>query len=452
MWASTDDMVVSVDSNDRMTSRSGLRAMSVIVGALTFAFLAPGATAELRTFTGGPVTINDSLAPATTASPYPATITASGVQIVNNLHVRLSSFAHPFPDDVDVLLVGPGGQRVLLVSDAGASASANATLIFHDQWGPVSDPIATGAYRPTNVDDGSLDIFPAPAPPGPFGSALSVFRGLDANGTWSLYVVDDDAEGAGTIASWQLEIFDRPPAFVGIESPTIGMQEVSEGAGAVRVSVRRLLESGSFAARVGYTTEPVTSGSPAVPGRDYMPVTGTLDFAPGETIKSFDVPILDDRLREPENEFFAVRLTEFSGDAALAFEPFPSVRKLAIVDNEPDPTTPRVSGRAVQRVLRQRGVILTVRFNLDGTVRTAGTIALPRAAAARSVRLKPVKRSVTAGVPVKLKLRLSRRALQSVRSALKQKRRLTASVKVVATDLARTTEGEIAKRRVKLKR
>ena len=63
----------------------------------------------------------------------------------------------------------------------------------------------SGTFKPTNYSAG--DTFPDPAPPPSGTSDLSVFDGSDANGTWSLYVVDDLITDAGTIASgWSLSI------------------------------------------------------------------------------------------------------------------------------------------------------------------------------------------------------------------------------------------------------
>jgi hypothetical protein len=67
----------------------------------------------------------------------------------------------------------------------------------------------SGTYRPTNIEPGEigeLDSFAAPAPGGPYGSALSVFNGTAPNGLWSLYVVDDGPGDQGSIAGWVMTI------------------------------------------------------------------------------------------------------------------------------------------------------------------------------------------------------------------------------------------------------
>jgi hypothetical protein len=436
--------------------KASIAALGLAAVVLAACALSASPSAALpHTLTGGPVTITDSSAPPTAASPYPSSIVAGiGVKIVTDVDLELSNFAHEFPDEVDVLLVGPGGQQALVLSDTGASAGASATLTLDDQaTASVPDPITSGTFLPTNVNDGSADLFPSPAPPGPYGSSLSIFNGVPGNGQWSLYVVDDALNDAGSIDLWRLKLQDRGPVLATL--PTV--PAAREDAGAARVTVVRRLPfdgGGVFAARVGYATEPLAPGTelgrPAVAGRDYTPVAGTLEFAPGETSKSFDVPLIDNRVRAPAATF-RVRLTDASGDAALSSLDTP-VQPVVIKDDEPEPAAPRISGRAVQRVLRQGAVVMTARFNLDGRIRATGTIALPRAASARSLRLKAVTRRVTANVPATLRLRLSPKAARAVRSALGKRSRLTASVEVVAVDTARTTSGEVAERRFKLKR
>jgi subtilisin-like proprotein convertase family protein len=118
---------------------------------------------------------------------------------------------HTFPDDIDVLLVGPGGQKLLLMSDAGGSDDlANNTYTFDDTAAAtLADGAlnASGTYKPSNFGTG--DTFPAPAPVGPYPDPqlLSVFNGVNPNGTWSLYVFDDVGGDIGNInLGWELNI------------------------------------------------------------------------------------------------------------------------------------------------------------------------------------------------------------------------------------------------------
>jgi hypothetical protein len=88
--------------------------------AVAFVFIAiHQAAASTFTFTNpAPVTIND-FAPA---SPYPATIIISGLTAaILDINVVLNGLSHTFPSDIGVLLVGPGGQKVVLMDGAGGS-------------------------------------------------------------------------------------------------------------------------------------------------------------------------------------------------------------------------------------------------------------------------------------------------------------------------------------------
>src|SRR5207244_4255832 len=71
---------------------------------------------------------------------------------------------------------------------------------------PSSTGISSATYKPTDINDGSVDFFPAPAPQPPFANALRVFTS-SPNGTWSLYVVDDQVGNSGTITGgWSLSL------------------------------------------------------------------------------------------------------------------------------------------------------------------------------------------------------------------------------------------------------
>src|SRR5438094_4576071 len=92
---------------------------------------------------------------------------------------------HNKSDALGVWVVGPGGQKVMLMSDAGGSNPINdLTLTFDDTAAaapPDSGQIVSGTYKPSNNFPG--EIFPAPAPAGPFSTLLSSFAGTNENGT-----------------------------------------------------------------------------------------------------------------------------------------------------------------------------------------------------------------------------------------------------------------------------
>jgi subtilisin-like proprotein convertase family protein len=149
------------------------------------------------------------------ATPYPAVINVSGMGgTISNVTVTLQNLSHTYPADIDVLLVGPAGQKAVIFSDVGGGGDVNSvTVTLSDAAATAltaTGQIVSGTFKPTNVEPGEtgeLDNFSAPAPGGPYGTALSTFNGVGANGTWSLYVVDDGPGDLGSFAGgWSLTI------------------------------------------------------------------------------------------------------------------------------------------------------------------------------------------------------------------------------------------------------
>jgi Calx-beta domain len=403
--------------------------------------LAP-APAKSQTFSGGPVTIVDSPTPPTAAAPFPSQLTVPAavtvpfpdgttreqpIGIMYDARLRLNDFTHDFPSDVDALLVGPDGKSSLLLSDAGPSGSAtNVDLIFDAHAaGPVPDPLAPGIFLPTDLVEGLADQFPPPAPSGPYGSALSEFTDTDPVGTWSLYLVDDDPDASGSISGWSLRVADRARHEVSLS--TAGLV-AKEGQVSIAVTVNRLY--GGVSGSVGYTAvQSTVEPNPASAGADFEPVSGMLDFAPGEASKTFNVPLVDDRVLE-RDEHFEVLLTSATGDARFAGQP----KATLTIRNDDAPPPPALRARRLQRLLKTGGVRLRA-AGLPASVRlrATGTIALPPGAAA-TVRLRADRAETRPGVRrTPLFLRLPRRAVQKVRQAFTRRPRLTARVVVTAT-------------------
>ncbi len=187
------------------------------LGTVTYNFTAGQIAVATSTFSNPtPIVIPT----AGTATPYPSTINVAGVTgNVSKVTVKLENINHDFPDDIDVLLVGPAGQKILLMSDVGSNQPlVNTTYTFDDAAaanladGSLSP---SGTYKPTN--SGSGDVFPgAPAGPYPDPQLLSVFNNVNPNGAWNLYVVDDVNGESGNInLGWTLSITTGFPVCCG---------------------------------------------------------------------------------------------------------------------------------------------------------------------------------------------------------------------------------------------
>ena len=149
------------------------------------------------------------------ASPFPSSIVVSGVTgQVGHVTVTLSDLTHTFPHDLNVLLVGPLGQKVLLMSDAADGSSvSDANVTFDDSAAaplPSVGQVSPGSWQPSAYDFAPLFSNPAPAPP--YGTALSAFNGASPNGTWSLFLNDDSDGDFGNIAQgWSLAFTTLTP-------------------------------------------------------------------------------------------------------------------------------------------------------------------------------------------------------------------------------------------------
>ena len=291
------------------------------------------------------ININDSATPPTTAGPYPATINVAGLSgTVAKLTLTLNGLNHTFPDDLDILLVGPQGQSLIVVSDIGGSSDASVSITLDDSAAaslPDGGPLVSGTFRPTNAGTGDSFPTPAPAPPynsgAPAGSATlsSVFNGTNPNGAWSLYVVDDENLDSGSISGgWSLAVSTTPCAapIVQFDSSTYS---AVESIGSKSVMVTRTGDT-SGVSTVNYASSDtaaandcnVLNSGVANSRCDYETTAGTLQFAAGETSKIILIPVIDDVYAEG-SESFSLTLNNANG-ATLGT----SVATVTIGDND----------------------------------------------------------------------------------------------------------------------
>lgn len=209
-------------------------ALSLLLSAFS-AGVADGQTKGVSRNSNQPEAVFNNTTPITIpsqgqANPYPSTINVTGMTgtispTAGSVKVTLNGFTHTFPDDVDMLLVGPTGAAFRFFSGVTENFSANPngnpasniTFTVSDSGAaqlPNNAPLTSGTtYKPAAYY--LPDEFPAPGPgtnyssAAPDGSATfsSVFGGTAPNGNWNLFIIDYTSGDSGSISGgWTLEI------------------------------------------------------------------------------------------------------------------------------------------------------------------------------------------------------------------------------------------------------
>ncbi len=121
---------------------------------------------------------------------------------ITDLNVKLVGLEHSFVSDLTVLLIAPDGTRATVFAEVGADGALNGTTIRINDEARRSFPthrgFGRGAYRPTD----NAQRFRPPAD-------LSVFDGLDPNGTWTLRFIDSYRGDSGSVDRVRLIIRAR---------------------------------------------------------------------------------------------------------------------------------------------------------------------------------------------------------------------------------------------------
>ena len=141
-------------------------------------------------------------------------------------------------------------------------------------------------------------------------------------------VVTVTAEDDTTTQDYTVTVTREPPLPV-LSFASIGIT-VNEEAGPAALTVN-LSPASAETVTVDYATR---SGT-ATEGEDYTATSGTLTFAPGETSKNINVPIVDDNVYEATLQRFYVDLENPSG-AALPANPYSAT--IFIQSDDPAPT------------------------------------------------------------------------------------------------------------------
>jgi subtilisin-like proprotein convertase family protein len=160
------------------------------------------------------------------ATPYPSDIVVSeAAGTLSKLTVEISGLSHDLMSDLNILLLGPDGRSVALVSDVNMNRDpSNINITFDDEapvslafrgnnansnispvnsnTGSVSGSLGSGSYRPTS---NKRDPICPSVPTTQVFNKLSIFNGINPNGRWRLYVYDDAGGDKGIISrGWRL--------------------------------------------------------------------------------------------------------------------------------------------------------------------------------------------------------------------------------------------------------
>lgn len=196
---------------------------------------------------------------------------------LTSITVNIPNISHTWYDDLDIMLISPTGQRIILMSDCGGnnSGTGNRNYTFI-QGGTV---LANGA-APTGSGNVSPTDYEADAawPDGaPTITAMNQFTG-DPNGNWTLRVLDDAGGDTGCLnGGWSITIVATTPS----TPPSCAGSPSAPANASTGVSNNPTLSWAGVAGATGYdvyfgTATPATTlVSTNQPGTNYIPTTLT---------------------------------------------------------------------------------------------------------------------------------------------------------------------------------
>ena len=321
------------------------------------------------------------------ANPYPA-VTHVGIgRPVTDVGVALTGGSHTYLADLDVLLVGPTGASVQLMSDACGSADLIGTDLVFDDEAPGGLPERDGrlhrrrlpADRPRQRT--GRRRLPAAGARRAVRLGAVGFDGTDPDGPWKLFVYDDTAGDGGFFATgFRLDVATRDGGPVEFAAPTA---TAVEGRSLALALTRGILPPGLLAGSVTVTT----TGGTAEAGSDFEPVSQTVDFGAGQTSAAVQVPVHADSGAEGA-ETFTVALSDPRRDAALGA--IATMTVLIPADPAPPPAAGAPAARPLAKSppLARRSVLSAGRVvrlpSSRGCVRAAIVDAAAAAQAARA--------------------------------------------------------------------
>ena len=132
-----------------------------------------------------------------------STLTIPDSKRIKDLSVRIN-LTHANMPDLDVILESPDGNLVHLLSDIGSSTQTSMDLVLNDY-----NAIPVGQFAVVN----GIGFLPE------LNAFLDYFKGMEAQGTWTLHIRDDAVSNGGTLNGWSLDILeDTEPDLTGFNT------------------------------------------------------------------------------------------------------------------------------------------------------------------------------------------------------------------------------------------
>jgi Tol biopolymer transport system component/subtilisin family serine protease len=222
----------------------------------------------------------------------------------------------------------PDGSRITFTNGTGAGASLSEVYVMN----------ANGSGL-TKLTSGGEDKYLAWSPDGAkiMFSRFGQFHVINADGASLIKIINSDR--TKSYPSWKANSSTNTPATVSLSSTTYSAEEGAVPALAL-ISVNRTGDN-SQPVTVNYSTSDssgstpcqINTGGTASDRCDYATAVGTLRFAAGETSKTIQIPLIDDRYIEPV-ETFTLTLSNAQG-AALGI----STATVSIINDDVLPAT-----------------------------------------------------------------------------------------------------------------
>lgn len=143
---------------------------------------------------------------AACSSPFLRTFTVTGGFAVADVNLGLL-MAHTYRGDLSVALVSPAGTRASLMLPNAGNGADNVNLLLDDE---AASPV--GSYTAADTASASTVVPPYNASFSP-ASALAVFDGQNAAGTWTLEICDQYAGDSGTFYQADLYLAAAPTSY-----------------------------------------------------------------------------------------------------------------------------------------------------------------------------------------------------------------------------------------------